>query len=197
VNKKAYFKRKHYKEHEKQLFDYMFEVFLREDYEDIYHFREEEHRALSESRIKENRSLNSSQTRSVNNSFFVHLGKRFNSLQRYRDFSFSSLNSSVNGSFCRDSSCDEMSEYDRRVSAHRREVRQSSVCVSIKNIVDQDKVNRIVQGHLIPVRDSNVGEQKQTYLEDQGILEKDFGVKRDGCNLKYIKTNVSAWTNRT
>ena len=101
----------------------------------------------------------------------------------------------MNASFFRGDSLDEMSEYDRRISAHRREVRQSAVCLSIKHVVDHDRVNRIVQGHLMPVRDANLGEQKQAYLEDQGIIEKDFGVKRD--SLRFIKTNVSAWTSRS
>lgn len=49
----------------------------------------------------------------------------------------------------------------------------------------------------MPVRDMNLGEQKQVYLEDHGILEKKFGVKRKNNGQKFIKNNVSAWTNRT
>ena len=40
VNKEPFFARKHYKEEEKVLFDYLFEIYLREDYEDIYKFRD-------------------------------------------------------------------------------------------------------------------------------------------------------------
>lgn len=36
VHKASYFKMKHLKEHEKVLFKYMFEVYLREDYEDVF-----------------------------------------------------------------------------------------------------------------------------------------------------------------
>lgn len=36
INKEAYLKRKHFKEEELALFNHMFEVYLREDYEDVY-----------------------------------------------------------------------------------------------------------------------------------------------------------------
>ena len=42
VNKINFMAKKHIKEKEKVLFNYMFEVFLREDYEDVYRFRDEE-----------------------------------------------------------------------------------------------------------------------------------------------------------
>lgn len=35
-------KRKHFNEKEKNLFDNMFEIYLRDDYEDVFMFREEE-----------------------------------------------------------------------------------------------------------------------------------------------------------
>ena len=35
---------KNLKEHEKSLFKHMFEVYLREDYEDVFKFRDEEER---------------------------------------------------------------------------------------------------------------------------------------------------------
>lgn len=37
-------------------------------------------------------------------------------------------------------------------------------------------VTRIIQGHLMPIRDFNKGGQKSHYLEDQQIINKDFGV---------------------
>jgi hypothetical protein len=47
INKAAFMKKKKLKEQEKVLFNYMFEVYLREDYEDVYRFRDEEERAKS------------------------------------------------------------------------------------------------------------------------------------------------------
>ena len=46
------------------------------------------------------------------------------------------------------------------------------------------------------VRDTNLGTQKERYLEDQTIVNKEFGVKREE-NHKYIMTNMGSWTNRT
>lgn len=40
-----------------------------------------------------------------------------------------------------------------------------------------DKVTRIVQGHLMPIRDLNKGGPKEHYLEDQKIINKEFGEK--------------------
>ncbi len=125
INSKAFLKKKNSKPIEKELFKNMFEVFLREDYEEIYLFRDEEARAQSESRINDARSLNTSQTHSVmNNSFFVQAKKRFTSMEKFRDFSFSSLNTSLNASFHhRDRSLGDISEYDRRVNTHKFEAR--------------------------------------------------------------------------
>lgn len=38
------------KEEEKALFSHMFEIYLREDYEDLYYYREEEQKAMEEVR---------------------------------------------------------------------------------------------------------------------------------------------------
>ena len=42
LKKDAFLVRKHPKEAEKALFNYMFEVYLREDYEDLFMYRDEE-----------------------------------------------------------------------------------------------------------------------------------------------------------
>lgn len=42
IEKESFFKKTHMKDNEKELFSHMFEIYLREDYEDIYHYREEE-----------------------------------------------------------------------------------------------------------------------------------------------------------
>jgi hypothetical protein len=47
VNCKAFMERKHYDKTEENLFNNMFEIYLREDYEDIYKFRDEEIRQAS------------------------------------------------------------------------------------------------------------------------------------------------------
>lgn len=36
-------------------------------------------------------------------------------------------------------------------------------------------MTRIIQGHLMPVRDNNKGKQREHYLEDQKIIRKEFG----------------------
>jgi hypothetical protein len=37
------------------------------------------------------------------------------------------------------------------------------------------QVTRIIQGHLMPIRDANKGVAKDHYLENQDIIHKDFG----------------------
>ena len=69
---------KNMKEHEKVLFKYMFEVYLRKDYEDVYRFRDEEENAKAANtrrRSRESRSINSSvlTTKTRENSFIKEL----------------------------------------------------------------------------------------------------------------------------
>ena len=63
IHKTSFFKMKNMKEHEKVLFKYMFEVHLREDYEDVFKFRDEEEKSKAVNarrRSRESRSLNCS-----------------------------------------------------------------------------------------------------------------------------------------
>lgn len=57
------------------------------------------------------------------------------------------------------------------------------------------KVTRIVQGHLVTVRDLNKGKRKSGFLEDASIVKKEFGTGH-GEQKAEAKGNVSSWTNR-
>lgn len=97
------------------------------------------------------------------------------------------------------SSCGDIpNEYDKKVGKHRHEVRKSAIIHKMPLFEEPPlriKVNRIVQGHLMSVRDSNIGRQKHSYIEDQAIIKKRFGrKKRQG--MKYITNHASGWTNR-
>lgn len=50
IQKDAFLTRAHIKDNEQALFSHMFEIYLREDYEDLYYFREEEQKAMEEVR---------------------------------------------------------------------------------------------------------------------------------------------------
>lgn len=39
------------------------------------------------------------------------------------------------------------------------------------------KKTRIIQGHLMPIRDLDEGNMRNGYLEDQDIIEREFGQK--------------------
>lgn len=43
------------------------------------------------------------------------------------------------------------------------------------NHVQHDKITRIIQGHLMPIRDLNKGTEKEHYIEDQKIIHREFG----------------------
>ena len=78
IHRASFFKMKNMKEHEKVLFKYMFEVYLRKDYEDVYRFRDEEENAKAANtrrRSRESRSINSSvlTTKTRENSFIKEL----------------------------------------------------------------------------------------------------------------------------
>ncbi len=76
-------KRKHFNEKETALFGHMFEIYLREDYEDVFMFREEENKLVSDiksrsvSRCATPRSENKKDT-----SFWNNLAKRSSSQQQ-------------------------------------------------------------------------------------------------------------------
>eukprot|EP00347_Sterkiella_histriomuscorum_P022149 403331507 len=216
VNADEFMKRRNVKELEKTLFKYMFEVYLREDYEDICLYREQ-HRNNSRSLSKKNsqKSLdvtaqhpfqqqNNGLNKSVNLSFYSPDRKRNNSL-----YNFSRQRSTSNfRSQHRDRSMnldkshldllyDDFPKYNKKLLEHERDKRIS--IIDVNNRADEyehDKVNRIVRGHLMPVRDFNLGDQKQAYLEDQRILNKQFGEKQQGTDFKFIQNNVSAWSSR-
>lgn len=52
INKEAFLQRKDPSKEEIALFDHMFEIYLREDYEDVYKYRDEEHQVLQEIRSR-------------------------------------------------------------------------------------------------------------------------------------------------
>jgi len=58
------------------------------------------------------------------------------------------------------------------------------------------KVNRIVQGHLVTVRDSNKSIRSGELIKDKDITAKEFGKK---VNEKLLLTgnNATSWTNRS
>lgn len=56
----------------------------------------------------------------------------------------------------------------------------------------KQKVTRIVQGHLSTIRDSNKGQTRTSYLEDQSITKKEFGHTAS----KQNKGNANSWSNR-
>jgi hypothetical protein len=70
VNTEAFLRKKNVKDLEKTLFNYMFEVYLRDDYEDIFNFRDEEQKTKNVSPMKRDRSESFSPARSLNNSFY-------------------------------------------------------------------------------------------------------------------------------
>ena len=195
VNTEAFLKKKNVKEIEKTLFNYMFEVYLREDYEDIFNFRDEEQKPKSVSPTKRERSdSRSPEARSVNNSFYQIQERRKHSLYRYKK------NSEYRSASRPNHNNDDLfglSAYSKKIRQHNREKRIAVIDINNRaEEYEHDKVNRIVKGHLMTVRDFNLGDQKKTYLEDSSILEKDFGDKKFNVNIDYI-TNASSWTNRT
>lgn len=75
---------------------------------------------------------------------------------------------------------------------NKREHKHSKALISHSPASRQ---NRIVQGHLIAVRDTDVGMQKHAYLEDQSIINRNFGEKRPDMVMNSLN-KVAAWTTR-
>lgn len=65
-------------------------------------------------------------------------------------------------------------------------------------------VTRIIQGHAMPIRDINRGRKKEHYLEDQNIINKEFGeVIKSQASTKHTTASqahetqpTATWTNR-
>ncbi|CDW87864.1 UNKNOWN [Stylonychia lemnae] len=195
VNTEAFFRKRNVKEIERTLFQYMFEVYLRDDYEDIFNFRDEEVKQKSLSPLKRNESDVLSQARSVNNSFYQSQERKQHSLYRYKKQSEYTARS-VSRPNCNQDDLFDLSNYNKKIKQHEREKRVAMIDINNRaEEYEHDKVNRIVKGHLMAIRDYNLGDQKKTYLEDFSMLEKNFGDRKRNINIDFI-TNASSWTNR-
>lgn len=118
-NKNEFLSRKNAKPNEAELFNYMFEVYLREDYEDIYMYRDEERKVENELRSKTN--SRSASPRRDNSFTGVGEERRKQSISKemsystanLRDFQFIDLRIQKK----------ELSDYDKLVMKNKKEFR--------------------------------------------------------------------------
>ena len=61
--------------------------------------------------------------------------------------------------------------------------------------VEIQRKNRVIQGHLMAVRDMNEGMQKMAYVEDQDIIRREFGEKLKEFKIKTVGSAIS-WSTR-
>lgn len=121
------------------MYSFMFEIVLKQDYEDIFFFREFEINGMSPTpgsvtpnRQSPNRSSSKNRSRSITPGKSEAMRSTFQS---------------PTGKEC------SISQY----------------------MQTSNKVTRIIQGHLMPIRDLNKGLPRDHYLEDQEIIHRDFG----------------------
>ena len=151
-----------YKRRDKHLYQFMFEVALKQDYEDIFFFRDFEVNGLG------GNSGASSPVR------VTSPGRSESRNSRASPHKYSFHNSTGNGG---------QIIVTNQLELNGQVVPTRMVFISPKKRAEspsqsargQSKVTRIVQGHLMPVRDQNRGLQKEHYLEDQNIVNKEFG----------------------